>query len=390
MRILFYLPLARRWMLENVLEPMIDKLASRADVHVMVPAIWIEGRAAAWHRNVTLHPLKMERGDLDALDVTGPPPEIIEAAAAIAPDHCLCRSANASLPGRFPGRVQYIMEASAPPFRLSPHWVSLQPGIFDHGMTPQLPNEQRAALVALITPVWREMEQARPRDPSWRARHDLPTDRRIVALPLEYDHRDNLFAIHRNVRPNAALVSRMAARLPASLFLAATDHPLNILFLDQHDLRETIAANANRAILLPPSAAGGDITSILAQHADGMIVGDSKSFAAAAFHGTPILRTSTFASGSWMRAYTDLDGFAADLAAGRARAADRADAMLWFAHYLSAQAFAPRDAEVSGDEIVERIEGGVRPESWRAMLARVTRLQHDHTGGSPSMGDKAK
>jgi hypothetical protein len=111
-----------------------------------------------------------------------------------------------------------------------------------------------------------------------------------------------------------------------------------------------------------------------------MIVGDSKCFAVAAFYGTPLLRLSKFASGAWLRAYDDFDSFAADLAAGDALAADREDAMLWFAYYLSAQAFAPRESDVTGPEILERIAGDFRPERWTDTFARVTRLQGEDSG----------
>ena len=113
-----------------------------------------------------------------------------------------------------------------------------------------------------------------------------------------------------------------------------------------------------------------------------MIVGDSKSFATAAFYGTPLLRISRFASGAWLRAYHDLHSFVADLAAGKAVAAAREDAMVWFAHYLSAEAFAPREAEVTGTEIVERLSGALRPTGWSEGFARVMRLQR-RSAGSP-------
>jgi hypothetical protein len=386
MRVLFYLPLARKWMLENVLEPMIAKLAPLAEVHVMLPAVWLEtgsasvaSQATAWRRNVTWHTLEVADGDLHSFNMSVPAPEILAAATAIAPDHCLCRSASRSLPEHLPGQVQYIMEASAPPFRLPTHWVSLQPQIFDHGLVPDLPPEQRTALIALIASAWRELERARPRDPSWRRRHALPSDRKIVALPLEYDHPDNLFGLHRSVRPNPALVAQLADRMDTRLFLAITDHPLNVRFVDQRELIETIDARGDKARLLLPPAAGGDITSALAQHADGMIVSDSKSFAAAAFYGTPLLRTSKFASGSWLRAYTDLDTFANAMAAGNAMAADREDAMFWFAYYLAAQAFAPGDADLTGTEILERITGEIHPQRWASSFARLTRLQRGGT-----------
>jgi len=389
MRILFYLPLARRWMLENVVEPMIAKLAPLAEVHVMIPDAWMERASGAWRRDVTWHPFEVDLGDRDPLGTSGPAPRILEAAAAIAPDHCLCRSADPSLPDHLPGQVRYIMEASAPPFRLGTHWVSLQPQIFDHGLVPDLPPETRSALIALIAPVWRDVERAHPRDPSWRRRNGLPEDRRIVALPLDYEHRDNLFGIHRAVRPNAALAAGLADRMGERLFLAVTDHPLNIQFVDRSALVAALEARPGEARLLPPPVEGGDVTNALVQHSDAMIVGDSKCFAAAAFHGKPLLRQSRFATGSWLRAYGDLDRFAADLAAGEAVAPEREDAMVWFAYYLAAQAFPPRDSEVTGAEILERIAGGFGPGRWTEAFARVTRLKREERGLPPAAKERS-
>jgi hypothetical protein len=381
MRILFYLPLARRWMLENVLEPLIAKLSSVAEVHVMIPTLWIKRgstntglQAIASHRNVTWHPIEVGCGDLNAIDLNGPTPEIRDIASEIAPDYCLCRSANPSLSQHFPGQLRYIMEAGAPPFRLPPHWVSFQPQIFDHGLIPKLSPSQRDALLALITPCWQKLETAQPQDPSWLLRYKLPAHRKIIALPLEYDHPENLFGIHRSIRPNSALVAQLLNRIDPSLFVAATDHPLNIQFVDQRQLRATFSVYRDKACLLSPPVKGSDTTSIVTQLADGMIVGDSKSFAIAAFYGKPLLRISKFASGHWLRAYDDLGKFTADLAAECAMAPAREDAMLWFAHYLAAQVFAPSDANVTSIELLERITGDAGPDRWPERFARVAEL----------------
>ena len=382
MKILFYLPLARGWMLENVIEPMIAKLSAVADVHVMVPSIWMERYSAttafpsqAWCREVAWHPLDADRSALDILDSAGPSPDILEAARAIAPDHCLCRSTCTRLPTRLPGRVHYIMEASAPPFHLPKHCISLEPQIFDYGMIPDLTAEDRRVLTELILPTWTAIEQNSPHDKTWRTRRGLPPDRRIVVLPLEYDHPDNLFGVHRSVRPNHLLVARLADRVRAPLFLAVTNHPLNDKFVDKGELIETLGARKHTARLLSPEPIAGGITTYLARHADGMIVGDSKSFSAAAFFGTPILRLSKFASGPWMRAYDDLDRFTADLAAGECAAARRDDAIIWFAFYLMNQVFAPRDADVSGAELRSRIARPLGQERWPAAFGRFERVQ---------------
>lgn len=382
MKILFYLPLARRWMLENVLEPMIAKLAPVAEVHIIIPSTWMEKRSVSdvfqgivSHENVTWHPITLDCVDFDTFDVNGPTSEVVDLVSAIAPDHCLCRSANPILPQRFPGQVRYIMEAGAPPFRVPRHWISLQPQIFDHGFVPDLLPHLQDALVAMISPAWKALETNPDRDSSWLRQHALPTDRKIVALPLEYDHPDNLFQVHRSICPNSELVSRLLDRVALPLFLAVTDHPLNIHVADQRNLRATLKAQHAKARLFSPLTKNIDMTSALTQHADGMIVGDSKSFAAAAFYGKPLLRISTFATGSWLKAYTDLDEFAVDLAADCAAAPALRDAMLWFAHYLAAQIFAPLDADVTSDELLERIAGTPNPNRWNEGIARIERIQ---------------
>jgi hypothetical protein len=384
MKILFYLPLARNWMLENVLEPMIAKLAPVAEVHIVIASAWMDARAASdcfraivSHRNVIWHPMMLNESERDTFDVDGPTAEVVDVVNAIAPDHCLCRSANPTLPQHFPGQVNYIMEASAPPFQIPRHWISLQPQIFDHGFVPNLPSHQQEALVTMISPVWEAIESGRVRNQTWLQRHALPDDRKVIALPLEYDHPDNLFQIHRDIRPNSALVARLLDSVDAPLFLAVSNHPLNIHLIDQRKLRATIRAQSDKARLLSRPTKSGDMTSVLTQHADGMIVGNSKSFAAAAFFGKPILRVSKFSSGPWLQAYSDLDKFAADLSAGRATAPARSDAVLWFAHYLAAQAFGPRDADVTSCELLERIAGVPNPHRWDEKMARVKQFHYD-------------
>lgn len=378
MKILFYLPLARKWMLENVLEPMIAKLAPVADVHVIMSSAWIDARTAndgfraiVSHQKVTWHPITLTESERDTFDLEGPSADLVDLVNAIAPDHCLCRSANASLPHRFPGQVRYIMEASAPPFQIPRHWISLQPQIFDHGIVPNLPSHLQEALVTMISPVWEAIESGRVQDPTWLLRHGLPDDRKIIALPLEYDHPDNLFQIHRDIRPNADLVARILDHIDGPLFLAVSDHPLNIDLVSEPKLRATISAQSDKAHLLSPLAISGDMTSALTQHADGMIVGNSKSFAAAAFYGKPLLRSSNFATGQWLQAYNDLDQFTADIAADRAKAPARWDAMVWFAHYLATQAFGPRDIDVTSAELLDRIADVQNPNLWDENMARV-------------------
>ncbi len=377
MRILFYLPLARGWMLEHVIEPMIAKLAPLAEVHVMIPRQWIDteaplhdGHEADWRRRVQWHPIDQDRATSDGKPSFALTPRVLDQANEIGPDVSLCRSIDTSLPQILPGTVRYIMEASAPPFQLPTHWISLPPGIFDHGLIPDLPSALRQRLVEMISPAWQRVENDRTFDPSWRIRQNLPQDRQILAVPLEYDHPDNSFGIHRSVQPNSSLIMQLADRVDDRFFLAVTDHPLNIQFLDQPDLVDALEARCAKARLLSTDAQSDISTATLTQHSDGMIVGDSKSFSAAAFYGRPLLRVSKFATGSWLNAYDDITVFSKDLAAGKAAAASPEDAQLWFAHYLAVQSFAPSDADVTGSELLERLVGDLEPGRWSEMFER--------------------
>ena len=376
MRILFYLPLARRWMQENVVDPMIAKLSAVAEVHVMLPPALLEKYsgsettpAPTWRGGVKWHAFD-DHHDLDSIDTAGPPSDVLELVRAINPDYCLCRSANNSLPAQLPGNVSFIMEASAPPFAVPKRWITLQPQIFYHGYIPDFSAQERIALTNLILPAWTNIEKNNAYDPSWRALNDLPSDRKIVALPLEYDHPDNLFSVHRSVRPNHRLVAGLADQISPPLFLAITDHPLNEKFVNNSELLRTLGQLKHVARLLTSGGMAGDGTTQLVRHADGMIVSDSKSFAAAAFFGRPILRISKFESGSWLQVYDEFDQFAMDVSSNRCRAANRADAIVWFAFYLANQAFRPSDDEVDGTEILSRIAQPVDPERWPGAFER--------------------
>jgi hypothetical protein len=364
LRILFFLPLVRQWAFENMIGPLIEKLSPLAEVHIALPEVWL-GRYAgpdkprAVHRfvDVRWHPL-------DESGVAGP-----ELVRSIDPDYCVCRCADALDATRIPGEIRYIMEASAPPFPVPRHWITLQPRMFGQGSIPELSDREGETLEALISPSWAAIEKSLPSDPDWLERRGIPAGRKVIALPLEYDHPDNLYAIHRTIRPNARLVAAIADRLSPPLFLAVTDHPLNAS-LNGRDLVDVFEQRKAVARLLPGEDIAGGVTVRLTQHADGMIVGDSKSFAAAAFFGTPMLRLSKFESWPWLHAFRDFDDFCGSLLAGERRGASRADAKRWFAFYLANEAFGPRDAEVDGAEILARLERPVDPARWAAAFQR--------------------
>lgn len=373
MRVLFYLPLIRPWAFENMIGPLIAKLSLVAEVHLLLPDPWLRRCTAAdkppivnrfanvhWHAADTGEAMGGEGAAADR-------DRLLERVRAIDPQYCLCRCVDESAAAGFPGEIRFIMEAAAPPFPVPGHWITLPRQMFAQGSIAELNDQEGALLEALIAPGWAAMEESLPWDPSWLAQRGIPVDRKIVALPLEYDRPENLFAIHRVVRPNHALVTAIADRLSPPLFLALTDHPNNGRdpeLLDVLERRKSIAR------LLPAEDIRGDVTVRLTQHADAMIVGDSKSFAAAAFHGKPMLRLSKFESAPWLHAARDMPAFVESLLSGAARAPERAEAMRWFAFYLANEAFGPRDAEVDSAEIVARLERPIDPARWATAFRR--------------------
>ncbi|MDB5669049.1 MAG: hypothetical protein JWO25_8 [Alphaproteobacteria bacterium] len=382
MRILFYLPVVTPWWFEHIVEPLIRKLAPAAEIYILAPAMW---------SGTGIGPDQMQRcADLPDLrwcivdDPEHPTmrtrpsarQDLVDFARGIDPDHVVCRSADLDTVRDFPGRVRFLMEAGAAPFPLPPQWVAFQDQPLDQGLIPTLDADDRAALDHWIAPAWTRLralqDEAGSRD-RLLALFGSPSDRPTLLLPLEYEHEENFFLMHRvGATPNHRLVSELAERIGPDFNLCVTNHPLNTLHVDNKRL-ETTVSGLGESVALAPAGEGAS-TVALGRHCDGILVGDSKAFALAAFFGKPMVRRSRFATGEWLGAYSEIDAFLADIAAGQPRVAAESDARIWAAFHLLNQAFDPQDPSLAADDVLGRMDRAFDRGRWPAAMARIEAL----------------
>ncbi len=382
MKALFYLPVVTPWWFDHVIEPLIRRLAATTEVFVLAPQPW--GGTGIGRREIErcidlpdVHWCIMEGPDHPS---TRTEPlaraEIIDFVHKIAPDYVFCRSADCETVRHFPGKVRFLMEAGGAPFVTPPHWIVLQDQPFDHGILPELDGQARAMLECSIAPAWERLRRRQSRAGADReallAKCGLSSDRPILLLPLEYEHRENHFLMHRvGAKSNHRLVAETAERIGPAFLLAVTNHPLNELHVDKTLLEATMSDLEGRAVLVPPQIDGFPSTIALAPHAQGMLIGDSKAFSICAFFAKPFLRQSRFRTGDWLRAYSDIDRFLRDVASGTATAAQEGDAIAWSAFHLMNEAFDPQDPDLTAAEICERMERPVDSGRWEAAIARL-------------------
>ena len=370
MHVLFYLPVVTPWWFDNIVAPLIRATARDAQVSVLVPPLW---------RGTGIGPAQLavcadlETVDWYILDGDDHPRLRVSAAGEdelfalvdqINPDITLCRSADLDSAARFPGMVRFIMEGAAPPFVTDPTAAWLGETLFDHAMMPSLAPPTRAHFDAAFRPQW-DAAHARfagaDRD-SFLDAADLPHDKRLIALPLEYEHPEMFFGQHNAFASNIDLLDHVAGQLDDDSVLAVTNHPLNDRHCDNGPLLATIAAHGGKVRLVRATGSPGDATMLLAKHCAGMVVGNSKSFGGCAFFGTPMLRLSRFRTGGWMHAYDDFAPFAAALRDGTARDADPAEALSWFAFHLLDRMFDPADPALNAAALADRIARHATPE----------------------------
>ena len=376
-RVMFYLPVVTPWWFENIVVHLIRVMAREHEVHVLIPPLW---------RNTGLSPDQLHLiDDLDHVqwhlldgedhpilreDASGED-DLIEFVETIAPDLTLCRSADIVAPARFPGTVRHIMEGAAPPIPTDPAWVILSETLFDYGVLPELPEPENARLDALATTLAPSLiGDGVPDRQRLREDHGLDQAARIIGLPLEYEHEENFFGRHHTYPDNAVMITELARALPEGTLLAVTNHPLNELYGDNRAIMEAIAVQDGKVVMLSSDSSPGQATLALAKHCDGMIVGNSKSWAACAAFGTPLFRLSDFETGAWANAYRDLESFLGDIAAGTARTPDPIMARRWYAHHLLDRVFDPADPALRASDIAARASRPVDPARWVSALAR--------------------
>lgn len=382
MRILFYLPVITPWWFRYIVEPLIRCLADGNEVHVLAPIPWkgtgigqVELAASVdltdvhWHIfDGASHPSMRT----EPTERAG----IIDFVKALAPDYVLCRSADCETARGFPGIVRYIMEGGAAPLAMPENWVILQEQPFDHGVLPELDADERARLDQLVAPVWNSLlglaQPTRQMRKSFRKWARLPADRPVLALPLEYEHEENFFPMHRiGATPNRRLIAELADSIDDSFFLAITNHPLNEMFVDNSALQAEIASYGARMRLLPGTGPNGEnTTTLLARDADGMLVGDSKVYSMAGFFGTPMLRRSRFKTGAWLNAYTDPGDFLPAVTGGNALRPDPESARTWFALHIANNVLNPRDPGLTASALLARLDRPVDPARWDQGFAR--------------------
>ncbi|MHA6718020.1 hypothetical protein ACX40Y_01090 [Sphingomonas sp. RS6] len=378
---LFYLPMVTNWWFVNIVEPLIRRLAAAHEVHVLAPVPWCGTGLGPEElaRCTDLAEVRwyiMDGPDHPSMRTVPDDAEgLIDFVRSIAPDVVLCRTADHATAARFPGTMRLLMEGRFEPFAPPPRWILLAERPHDYGLIAPFSYDQSDRLRALIAPAWDRLRQRLVPPPGERealfSRLAIPLDRPMLLLPLQCETEDNFLAMHRvGTKPNAALVAEVAAQLGDRFTLAVTNHPLNDAHLDAGPLLQAID-DCDRAVLLPPTIGMLPATLVAARHADGMLLGDSKTFALAGFFGVPMLRRSRFATGAWLNAYAELPLFLDDIAAGNARTPDAEEAQLWFAQYLINDAFDPTDP---ADDVLARLARPVDPARWDAGLARLERI----------------
>lgn len=381
-RVVFYLPTVTPWWFDNIVGHLIRALSACAEVHVIVPPLWRNTgigpdqlRPFASFPDVQWH--IADDDDHPSLRTAPADPDAVVALVrAIDPSHVFCRSADIATPSRFPGKIRHLMEAGAPPLSTAAGWIILQPDFWHHGAIADLTDEDREAIEQAFQHVWKRMRNRAANKMAFRlprskalANMGLPEDRKIIALPLEYEHKEAFTAFHNRFERNVELIHHLAEQLDEAFVLALTDHPLNYKYVDNSQLYAAIAALGDRVRLVPNPEAYYFPTDLLIKHCDGLIVQNTKALYSGAFFGKPILRLSNRPSAEWLGVHEDLGSFKAAVRSGAAGAAeDRA--RLWFGYHVLHEIVDP--AALSGAEILDRVD---RPFSRDRLAAGLERIE---------------
>jgi hypothetical protein len=384
-RVLFYLPVVTPWWFTNIIVPFIRAANRGGEVHVLVPPFWcgtgigveqladcVDIEGVHWHI--------LDRADHPDLRFDATKQDyLFELVHEIGPDVTLCRSADLKTPALFPGVVRYIMEGATPPFTTPSYSTQIAETLFDHAIMPSLDPALERWLDSAIASHWdkQKSEISDMERDEFLAHADLPSDKLLLGLPLEYEHEEIYWDQHYLFANNIELIDALAGLLDQDAVLAVTQHPLNNSAGAEKELRAAIERHAGKVRLVQPFGVGGQATNQMIKHCHGIVVCNSKSFAMAAFRGVPMLRISKFASGEWLRAYTALPPFLAALRDGTALAADEADARRWVAYHHANCVLDPYCADFDAHAIVDRAINRVNPARWREGLARFLNADAD-------------
>ncbi|MHA6718819.1 hypothetical protein ACX40Y_05145 [Sphingomonas sp. RS6] len=382
MRVLFYLPVITPNWFNDAVNHLIRAAAREHEVHVIVPVMWHGTGIGApelqrcadltevrWHiLNDPDHPSYRTRPD--------DPEALVAFVRELNPAYTICRSADVETPARFPGRVAYLMEGEYSPTLFAPLPIGGRlridwPDFFDFGEVPPLTPGQREWLREATGGEWfahaKRLTSDRATD---LAALGLPDDRRLVAMPLQYQGSDNFFGrLHGEQAPPDEAVARVAEGLGEDFLLVVSLHPIDIRERNRVPGLERIAAMDPRRVRIATvreEQYRGALTETLIRHSDGLAVAESKSISIAALLEKPILRLSTHATAPWVRAYTDPAAFAVALREGRADAPSLDDALVWYGYHYANNAFVP--VTTSFDELIARIDRPHDPARWPRAL----------------------
>ena len=380
MRVLFYLPGITPWWFENIIVPLLEKLVAGNEVHILAPIFWKGTGVGQAQYDLCEHMPQLcwhvvtDQGHTSMRTKARQADAIVDFVQSLAPDFVLCRSADLETVRQFPGTVRHITEGGAEPLLLPIGAVHFTKEPFAHGLLPELSEEHIAQLDALIEPYWQPLVDAPEAQVAaqnaFREWAKLPCDRPVLFLPLEYEHEENFFTIHRKGPvPNARLVEELLEQLDRRVFLAVTNHPLNELYVDNSALEMLVGTYPDDLALFPGEMpCGGRTTPSLMRAADGVLLGDSKAFSLAGFSGTPILRRSHFETGQWLAAGKDLDEFVQALLDGSAEPPDLTKARTWFAYHAANNLIWPNDPGLTGACILDRLTNPIDPDRWERNL----------------------
>lgn len=379
-RVLFYLPVVTPWWFDNIVVHMIRALSAVAEVHVLVPPLWrntgigpeqLNGAASIhgvhWHiaDEGDHRSLRTAPADADGL---------LERVRSIDPAYVFCRSTDITTPSQFPGTVRHLMEAGVPPLSTRAGWVTLPRDYWHHGAMPDLADDDRRTIEETFAPVWKRLRHVTEQADEFRLvrakalqRMGLPEGRKIIALPLEYDHQEAFTAVHHRFERNLDLIRYAAEHAESDWVIAVSDHPLNYKHVDNSAVYDEISALGDRVRLVPNPRQDGRLTALLTKHCDGLIVQNSKAIYSGALFEKPILRLSNRPTADWLGAHEELEAFKAAVARG-ATAGARERFRFWLGYHTLHEIIDP--PTISGAEILDRIE---RPFSRERLAAGLQR-----------------
>lgn len=389
--ILFYLPVVSERYFEWFVAPLVRIVQTQAEIHIVAPPQWLatgvterQKALLADVENVRWHILDVE--DHELLRTSPANPEyVVKLIEALNPSYVFCRSADVSTPMLFPGKIRFLMEPIIPPFRLRSDLsapVMLDgPQLYDQGFMPDLTLDQRHAIDTGFRSRWEAVRAGASPSQSVRERYlsdaGLPTDRKIIALPLNVEAQNNFFIKVHSITPsNKNLIDELASQLGDDFVLALTEHPLNrngdpLVDQSVEPLDPVIEKWRGKVIIVDTPGPMGDATSSLIQHSDGVVICESKSFGYAAFFQRPIFRVSKYRSADWMNSYLDFEKFLSDIVKESALAPVADEAMLWFGYHWANNVFALSDPELTLEDIIDRFERPVNPARWAAGFDRI-------------------